>query len=153
MVEWKLTRGKWRPKLLDYAKHASEEEVLVTTKKAFACLGSAEAPALQEVEEALKELIGLKGTGPATASAMLTAVSASLPFMSDEAMAAALPGRPEYTVKKYLQLVTALRSKAESLSNSSGETWSAAKLERALWSEALAIQLSKRESKGTKRKR
>jgi len=59
-VEWKLTRGKWRPKLLDYAKHASEEEVVGTTKKAFACLGSAEAPALQEVEEALKELINLK---------------------------------------------------------------------------------------------
>ena len=59
-VEWKLTRGKWRPKLLDYAKHASEEEVVAATKKAFACLGSAEAPALQEVEEALKELIGLK---------------------------------------------------------------------------------------------
>jgi len=59
-VEWKLTRGKWRPKLLDYAKHASEEEVVGTTKKAFACLGSAEAPALQKVEEALKELISRK---------------------------------------------------------------------------------------------
>lgn len=38
LVEWKLTRGKWRPKLLDYAKHASEEEVVAATKKAFACL-------------------------------------------------------------------------------------------------------------------
>jgi len=61
-VEWKLTRGKWRPKLLDYAKHASEEEVVGTTKKAFACLGSAETPALPEVEEALKELISLKAS-------------------------------------------------------------------------------------------
>ena len=52
---------------------------------------------------------------------MLAAVSASLPFMSDEGMAAALPGRPEYTVKKYLRLVTALRTKAESLTNSSGQ--------------------------------
>ncbi len=52
---------------------------------------------------------------------MLTAVSATLPFMSDEAMAAALPGRPEYTVKKYLHLVTALRTKAESLASSSGQ--------------------------------
>ncbi len=63
----------------------------------------------------------VQGVGPATASAMLTAVSASLPFMSDDAMAAALPGRPEYTVKKYLHLVTALRTKAEYLSNSSGQ--------------------------------
>lgn len=48
---------------------------------------------------------------------MLAAVNTSLPFMSDEAMAAALPGRPEYTVKKYLPLVEALRRKAEALSN------------------------------------
>ena len=66
-------------------------------------------------------LLDVQGTGPATASAMLTAVSASLPFMSDEALAAALPARPDYTVKKYLHLVTALRTKAESLSNSSGQ--------------------------------
>ena len=66
-------------------------------------------------------LLHVQEIGPATASAMLTAVSASLPFMSDDAMAAALPGRPEYTVKKYLHLVTALRTKAESLTNSSGQ--------------------------------
>ena len=66
-------------------------------------------------------LLHVQGVGPATASAMLTAVSASLPFMSDEAMAATLPGRPEYTVKKYLHLVTALRTKAESLTDSSGQ--------------------------------
>ena len=41
--------------------------------------------------------------------------------MSDEAMAAALPGRPEYTVKKYIQLVEALRKKAAALTSSSGE--------------------------------
>ena len=41
--------------------------------------------------------------------------------MSDEAMAAALPGRPEYTVKKYIQLVEALRKKAATLTVSSGE--------------------------------
>ena len=75
-VEWKLTRGKWRPKLLDYAKHASEEEVLVTTKKAFACLGSAEAPALQEVEEALKELIGLKVSASEATKAVTCKVQA-----------------------------------------------------------------------------
>ncbi len=66
-------------------------------------------------------LLHVQGIGPATASAMLTAVSASLPFMSDEALAAALPARPDYTVKKYLHLVTALRTKAESLTDSSGQ--------------------------------
>ncbi len=69
-VEWKLTRGKWRPKLLDYAKHASEEEVVGTTKMAFACLSSAETPELQEVEEALKELISLKVSASAATMAV-----------------------------------------------------------------------------------
>lgn len=41
--------------------------------------------------------------------------------MSDEALAAALPGRPEYTVKRYIQLVEALRDKADALTSSSGQ--------------------------------
>lgn len=41
--------------------------------------------------------------------------------MSDEALAAALSGRPEYTVKKYIQLVEALRDKAAALTSSSGQ--------------------------------
>lgn len=69
----------------------------------------------------LQRLSFLQGVGPATASAMLTVYSPSLPFMSDEALAAALPGRPEYTVKKYLQLVEALRDKAAALTSSSGQ--------------------------------
>lgn len=51
---------------------------------------------------------------------MLTVFTPSLPFMSDEALAAALPGRPDYTVKKYIQLVEALRTKADALSSASG---------------------------------
>ena len=76
---------------------------------------------MSDTSSVSQTLLNMQGTGPATASAMLAAVSVSLPFMSDEAMAAALPGRPEYTVKKYLRLVTALRAKAESLTNSSGQ--------------------------------
>ena len=63
----------------------------------------------------------LQGIGPAPASAMLTVYSPSLPFMSDEALAAALPGRPAYTAKKYMQLVQALRDKAIQLTASSGQ--------------------------------
>ena len=153
LVDWKLTRGKWRPKLLQYAKDASDEAVTATTKKVFASLRTAAEPAMQHVEEALKELTSLKGIGPATASAMLTAVCPSLPFMSDEALAAALHGPPEYTVKKYIQLVDALRNKAAMLSKASDTSWTAAQVERALWSEALAKQILKQEAKGTKRKR
>ena len=46
---------------------------------------------------------------------MLAANEPSLPFMSDEAMAASLPGPKAYTAKRYLELVTALRKKAAEL--------------------------------------
>lgn len=153
MVEWKLTRGKWRPKLLDYAKNASEEEVKAATKKAFGSVRNDAVPAVQQVKESLDELTTLKGVGPATASAMLAVADPSLPFMSDEAMVAALPKPHRYAAKEYLQLLEALRNKAAKLSKSSDTAWTAAQIERALWSEALSKQLSTKTSKGTKRKR
>ena len=62
----------------------------------------------------------MQGVGPATASAMLAVADPSLPFMSDEAMVAALPKPHRYTAKEYLQLLEALRNKAAKLSKSSG---------------------------------
>lgn len=59
-VDWKLTRGKWRPKLLDYAKDALEQSVVDATKSAYASLRTSASPELQHVEEALKELTSLK---------------------------------------------------------------------------------------------
>lgn len=34
-VEWKLKRGKWRPKLLDYAKSLKEDDVQRSSEEAF----------------------------------------------------------------------------------------------------------------------
>lgn len=34
-VEWKLKRGKWRPKLLDYAKSLKEDDVRGASEEAF----------------------------------------------------------------------------------------------------------------------
>ena len=59
-VEWKLTRGKWRPNLLDYAKDAMEQAVVDATQKAYASLKTAAPPDMHQVEEALKELTTLK---------------------------------------------------------------------------------------------
>ncbi|PSC76183.1 Serine threonine phosphatase 2A 55 kDa regulatory subunit B beta isoform isoform B [Micractinium conductrix] len=78
----------------------------------------------------------LKGTGPATASAVLSAYDASIPFLSDEAMLAAL-GSKEYTVKAVQQLTVALRSKAQQLSTGGGRQWSSRDVERCLWGAAL----------------
>lgn len=38
-MEWKLKRGKWRPKLLDYAKSAKEEDVRGSSQAAFEAAG------------------------------------------------------------------------------------------------------------------
>lgn len=35
LVQWKLTRGTWRPRLLDFAKAHSDETVLSTSGRAF----------------------------------------------------------------------------------------------------------------------
>ena len=61
-VDWKLLRGKWRPKLLDYAKSADSDAVTAATKSALAVLGSyqEQEPTLQNAGQALKELTKLK---------------------------------------------------------------------------------------------
>eukprot|EP00898_Chlorokybus_atmophyticus_P000267 jgi/Chlat1/1240/Chrsp115S00754 len=134
VVEWKLSRGKFRPQLLGFARSLSVHEVEDATRRAFA--------ALPKVDVALAALTELKGIGPATASAILSVYDDSVPFMSDEAMAAALPGRSiKYTVKEYQEFIRAVRAKAEALSSvKGGESLSACDVERALWSEAMRIK-------------
>ncbi|GAQ88455.1 Hypothetical protein KFL_004300060 [Klebsormidium nitens] len=129
IVDWKLTRGKWRPRLLGYAKDAAETDIIETSKRAFA--------ALPDVQSAIKILSELKGIGPATASAVLAAHSPNLaPFMSDEALAAALKGTKDYTPKKYAELAEALTAKAKDLGcKSTGEPWTPSDVERAIWSD------------------
>ena len=58
-VDWKLTRGKWRPKLLDYAKAHSEDTVREATASAFRSMK--DAPEGSEgLEEAMSALTALK---------------------------------------------------------------------------------------------
>ncbi|KAF6258010.1 hypothetical protein COO60DRAFT_1521097 [Scenedesmus sp. NREL 46B-D3] len=183
MVEWKLSYGQKRPRLLEYAKAAAEQQVQDASRKAFSQLmgsstaprqhataGAAaeaapagadaaqkrkrqseqppaagkrsktaaasadgDAPGLQDqrgasaaaaaaadepspasLQAALYSLTKLKGVGPATASAAMAAADASgsTPYMGDAALQAAF-GRRDYTSKAYLQLVEALRAKAD----------------------------------------
>ena len=59
-VEWKLTRGKWRPKLLDYAKAHSEDSVRGASSLAFKSMEEEDAAegtkGLKEAISALTEL-------------------------------------------------------------------------------------------------
>ncbi|KAI5105710.1 hypothetical protein C0J45_3407 [Silurus meridionalis] len=60
LMEWKTTRGKFRPRLKQLIGSNDDEAVLRCTKKAFALLPC--------VPSAIAELSTLKGLGPATAS-------------------------------------------------------------------------------------
>jgi len=111
IVEWKLTRGKWRPRLLDFAKELSDDAVKDASTDAFKSAAAGNSTA------AFAALTKLKGIGPATASAVLAvAAPDTCPFMSDEAASAALPGvKLKYNAKEYKQLAAALCDKAEQL--------------------------------------
>ncbi|KAK4571812.1 hypothetical protein RGQ29_030281 [Quercus rubra] len=106
LMQWKLTRGKWRPRLLDFVSSLDEAAVKSASEKAF--------QSLPDVSKAVSELTVLKGVGPATASAVLAAYAPDVaPFMSDEAMVAALGNSKDYSLKQYLLFANKLQTKAK----------------------------------------
>lgn len=83
LMKWKLTRGKWRPRLLNFVSSLDETLVQSASQKAF--------QSLPDVSKAISELTVLKGVGPATASAVLAAFAPEVaPFMSDEVRSCAI---------------------------------------------------------------
>ena len=64
--------------------------------------------AVEDLPSALEPLVALKGMGPATASAVLAAADSSIPFMSDDIIAVALPpssgSSDTYSMPRLLQL-------------------------------------------------
>ncbi|KAJ0764866.1 hypothetical protein HanPI659440_Chr08g0296951 [Helianthus annuus] len=148
LMKWKLTRGKWRPRLLDFVSAIDNETVKAASEKAF--------KALPEVSKAVSELTVLKGVGPATASAVLAAYAPDVaPFMSDEAMVAALGNSKDYTLKQYLLFVDKLQEKAKELS-AEGDVFTPSDVERALWSSAIGAKVeesSNTDTKSSKKKR
>ncbi|CAN6292355.1 unnamed protein product [Urochloa humidicola] len=127
LLQWKLSRGK--PRLMDFVKGLDDAVVESASRKAFA--------ALPDLRRAITELTVLKGIGPATASAVLAAYAPDVaPFMSDEAMVAALGNAKEYTLKQYLAFADKLQAKAKELTVGE-ESFTPSDVERALWSAAI----------------
>lgn len=87
---------------------------MATTTTALKALSTSSQ--VKSITAALKHLTSLKGVGVATASALLAAVDPSVPFMSDQAIAVALPGDKRYTLDVYLSVVDWTRARAAALS-------------------------------------
>ncbi|KAM3916094.1 uncharacterized protein RB166_015472 [Leptodactylus fuscus] len=127
LMEWKLMRGKFRPRLKQLAASNSASMVESTTKKAFQLLPS--------VSAAIDELCQLKGIGPATASAVLSAGAPELAaFMADEAVES-VPGMSpiQYNLKHYLRFLEELQKKSKALTIASEEEWTPHRVELCLW--------------------
>ncbi|XP_040212239.1 uncharacterized protein LOC120943168 [Rana temporaria] len=128
LMEWKLLRGKFRPRLQQMAASNPESTVESCTRKAF--------QHLPNVSAAIEELCQLKGIGPATASAVLCAgAPESAAFMADEAVES-VPGLMpiQYNLKHYLKFLEEIRMKTEALNAESEEkNWTPHRVELCLW--------------------
>ncbi|XP_051149717.1 uncharacterized protein LOC127264302 [Andrographis paniculata] len=126
LMEWKLSRGKWRPRLLSFVSSLNDAVVKEASGKAFA--------SLPDISKAVSELTVLKGVGPATASAVLAAYAPEVaPFMSDEAMVSVIGDSKDYSLKRYMIFAEKLQAKAKELSTPE-DVFTASDVERALWS-------------------
>lgn len=128
IMKWKLAKGKFRPRLQQFVDAADPGQVRTASTAAFKHLahspGGAPKPAC--MRKALEAMTAFKGVGPATASAVLALACDAVPFMSDEALEAALPKR-EYTVKAFLGLAEALQAMAQRAADEEGDAASAVK--------------------------
>ncbi|XP_071782845.1 uncharacterized protein LOC139932832 [Centroberyx gerrardi] len=136
LMEWKLTRGKFRPRLQQLVASNSEETVEKCSRKAFSLL--------PDVQAAIAELSTLKALGPATASAVLAAgAPEQAAFMSDEAVES-VPGlKPvQYTAKHYALYLGKVVERTKALNKvDPQQDWTPHRVELCLWAWAVANQL------------
>ena len=96
-MQWKLSKGKFRPRLQAFVDDLAADDVKRVSTEAFKQLGKAgSVPSPTAAAAALVTITQFKGVGPATGSAVLSLYCPHVPFMGDEALEACLPKR-EYT--------------------------------------------------------
>ncbi|RUS19640.1 hypothetical protein BC937DRAFT_87166 [Endogone sp. FLAS-F59071] len=134
VTEWKLKRGKFRPRLQSLVESNTDAMVRKITSDSFA--------KLPNVKDSLRVIKDLKGVGPATASAILAAYSPLIPFMSDEAMEA-IPGMGKiaYVEKYYLKYLENVTAKCDELNSGQKDfVWTPRLVERTLWTHTVCCR-------------
>lgn len=128
IVDWKMTRGLFRPRNKQLLSDNGESDVEKYSREAFEMADS-------QSKKAISLLCKLKGIGPATASALLAVYCPEkYPFMSDEGMTEA--GLPlKYTEKAYADYKSAIDSKINALPFL--HQWTANDVQQALWCYAI----------------
>ena len=155
-MEWKLARGKFRPNLVKFARAHTEATAGKATGEALKRFADANGDDKKNdknwLAACLAPLVGLKGIGPATASAVLAAATPFIPMMSDELIAVALPNATSsqmYSMPRLQALVEATRAKAKRVGMTPRE------VERAIFAEAAKTKKPKTaaaKTTGVKRK-
>jgi hypothetical protein len=123
LTEWKMARGVWRAPNLVLVRGNDPDEVVKTSTAALAAVPHPTTP--------ISTLARLAGVGPATASAVASALAPDTYPFFDELVAEQVPGfgKVAWTLGYYRKYAEALRGRAEAL----GGGWTPAMVERALW--------------------
>ncbi|MCL4144444.1 UNVERIFIED_CONTAM: hypothetical protein GTU68_003861 [Idotea baltica] len=115
LMKWKLLRGKWRPRLVQFAESNSPDLVEDVSRKAVVLAEQ------DEIEEAIQKLCCMKGVGPATASAILSAcIPEKCAFFADEVAQVFLEGKLNYTLKEYSSFHDQIVILSDSLNKEAG---------------------------------
>jgi hypothetical protein len=137
-MKWKLMKGKWRPRLQGFVDSLEDGAVTAASQKAFAQMAE------NNFLGALQSLCNLKGIGPATATAVLAAYDATVPFMSDEALLDVV-GTCTYTPEDACTLRDELQGVCTRLNASTrfsdGSCWTPQRAQLAIWAAATGALL------------
>jgi hypothetical protein len=127
VMKWKLTLGEMRGPLLKKIQENTPENVISTSKEAFALMEQ------NEDIKAIKKLCELNAVGPVTATALLCKFYERIPYLDDHTLMVCL-GSHKYTMKAFKDVSEILNAKACEMNTINKITfWTAYKLSQLIW--------------------
>ena len=142
VVQWKFLKGKPRHALKKLLESNTDKSVQNSTREALRLAAD------KDHQAALDRLCGLRGGGPATASAVLSfAYPDYYAFMDDEVIECLYENKRGYTSRIYWEVNDKCRALAESLSGD----WTPRRVGMALWAAARLSACGEEVTMGSKR--